>query len=90
MAKSHKRTRKPIDDPMHLQEAMMEAIYQTFQRGAMGLGEELAQHAIRTNPRLKRLLEQYAEAALTRGLRDLGVTPDPEGGSDEIHRHREQ
>lgn len=76
MARKNGRTHKTVDDPMHLQQAVMEAMLQTFQRGAMGLGEELAQHALKHNPRLKRLLNQYAEAALEQGLRDLGVTPE--------------
>lgn len=70
------RKRKTHEDPMHLQQAVAEAMVQTFQRGAMGLGEELAQYALKHNPRLKRLLNQYAEAALEQGLRSLGVTPE--------------
>ncbi len=76
MRKKNGRPRKPLDDPMHLRQAVMEAMLQTFQRGAMGFGEELAQQALKINPRLKRLLNQYAEAALEQGLRDIGVTPD--------------
>lgn len=70
-----KKKHKKHDDPLHVQGAVREAMTQTFQRVAMGMGEELAQQALKTNPRLKRLLEQYAEAALEQGLRDLGVTP---------------
>ena len=75
MTKKNGRTRKAVEDPLHLQQAVAEAMVQTFQRGAMGLGEELAQYALKNNPRLKRLLNQYAEASLEHGLRALGVTP---------------
>lgn len=75
MTKKNGRTHKSVGDPLHLQQAVSEAMVQTFQRGAMGLGEELAQYALKNNPRLKRLLNQYAEAALEQGLRALGVTP---------------
>jgi hypothetical protein len=42
MSKKNGRTGKTLRYPLHLQQAVMEAMIKTFQRGAMGFGEELA------------------------------------------------
>lgn len=73
MSKKKKRKKR---DATSIGEAVGNSIDQGLLRSAATMGQQMMEHVLKTNPKIRSLMEQLVKARLERALRRLGVKDD--------------
>jgi hypothetical protein len=69
-----KKKRRKKRDAVSIDEAIVNSVDQSLVRSAAAMGQQLMEHVLKTDPKIKSLVERLVRARLERTLRNLADT----------------